>query len=203
MVNATIGKARVKRAHLADEFYSLLHDFVGKSATSNVFVGGTHFHHNLALGSFDNQIRKDRGAKVVKHGSLRSPSKNRAKVGFFRSPSIAVFSGASERLFKPLNNYFVATANHNASMELPSIPVFALFDASCIETSLSINQSRKICDLSDGVIGMVDLSKFSDSHISPYVKQSTIVNERKIKIQPERLNEKTRKGCDSLDSIEI
>ncbi len=66
------------------------------------------------------------------------------------------------------------------------------------KTAFSINESRQISQVQSNNFGQI--IRFQFGHINPFVKYLYSINENNLKRHAKRLNERTRKGCDSLNS---
>ncbi len=171
---------------------------VGQSFAPDILVCLSDLHHQFALLPFDNQIRQDEGAKVIKNRSLRSPYIDGVMIRSFFVPCI--LSSSTKYIIEIFDQVAACIINFYTRMKLIATSILSLFYSADVETSFSINDTSKVSDL----FGCMRSTKYSwFSHESPFVYYKSIINELTKYVQPERLNERAPVigWCDSLTTI--
>lgn len=166
-----------------------------KSFASYVLAGKTILQHYFALVLFDYEVFKHLWKKVVEHCSCCLPIVNSSAKSFFAGPSIPRVFRTSKSFFKPNDEALITTCYSQKRMPLESASILSLFYSTDVEASFSIDESSNIGKFCNCMFG-IEFNSFS--HEFPFVYHILIINEYLKIIHRERLNEKTRKGCDSL-----
>ena len=177
-------ETRVKISHLTHQYKALLDNFGRKPFASNILGCESISNHNIALASFDNEIRHDQGQYIVQHWASCLPVINRSSEFFFARPSVSRIFRSTKRIFEPYYEFFIAARYLEHAVPLKAVAIFALFYIANIQAAFAINESSEICDLSNTMIGE-EFNYFS--HEFPFVNNITVINE---KVYAERLSEK-------------
>jgi hypothetical protein len=196
-------KSRVKLSHLLSKLSSNIKNMwslFNRSATSCSRKCLSHFQHYLGLGTLNYKIWNKHFGNIRK----QIPSHINLKcIGISAFHSIfIVFSYATSKSFKNPFKYFHAVVGDFKTCMVIGIPIACTFGNINVmadeKASLTINESSQIRQIQGFDIGQIIGFKFG--HISPFVKYYYSLNENNIKNHAKRLNEKTRKGCDSLNT---
>jgi hypothetical protein len=190
-------ETRIKLPQFSQALSTISNSIVRQPLAANVFACSSVLQHNFAMRSLDNKIWKNKRQDVIKHSASSLPVINRTIKFLFTRPSISRVFRSPKRFFKPQYNNFITTNYLKERMPLATSTIYTLMKIANKKTSLSVNYSSKVSNLSNRLSGV----EFNVStHVIPFVYNNIILNEDKT--SGERLSEKTpRRGCDSLTSI--
>jgi len=187
--------ARIELSKFCHEFGSKFDRMIGQSSAANIVTSISILTHDRTMRFFNNKPAEKWQKDVIKHQSSGLPSENWAVKGFFTCPSVALLSSSTKCFFKPIYKYFIARCDLKHAMPAIIAAIFMLFGFSYIKTAFSIYNTGKISPLFWCLIGVIN---YFFSHNDPFIYNSIVLNEKDF--HAERLNKKTRKGCDSLNS---
>lgn len=180
-----IMKTRIEIAHNGQKVSSFLYDLIRKSFASNVCICFANFNHSLTLFFLNDQEWKDKRTDIIKHEARSVPSVNRPFIGLFASISISLLFSTSKKFVKPIGQAFISACDGQFAMPLSSVSISSLCNFSEIKTAFSIHNSGKIRQLRRS---LVFCKLHYSRHITSYVNDLMIINERRIDSHRERLS---------------